>query len=67
MNPQVDDILFQVDFLAREAQKRHLNAFLRAGSESYTELGKNLLSLSRVMGRVHNALKLIEEDPHFTD
>lgn len=67
MDSKVDDIMFQVDTLVHEAQKRHFNAFLRAGSESYNELGKNLLSLSRVVGRVHNALKLIDEDPHIID
>lgn len=65
MNHQVDGILDQVDALVRDAQKRHFNAFLHAGSESYTELAKDLMSLSRVMGRVNNALNRVEEDPRW--
>lgn len=65
MNHQVDEILDQVDALVRGAQKKHFDAFLHAGSESYTTLAKNLLALSRVVSRVHNALALVEEDPHF--
>lgn len=65
MNHQVDEILDQVDALVRGAQKKHLDAFFHSGSESYTVLAKNLLALSRVVSRVHNALELVEEDPHF--
>lgn len=58
-------IMELLDDKIRDSQQKHFNAFFHSGSDSYTELGRNLVALSRVRNRVLNALDLLDEDPNF--
>lgn len=58
-------IMELLDSKIRSAQEKHFHAFFHSGSDSYTELGHNLVALARVRNRVINALDLLNEDPNF--
>lgn len=62
----INGVMEGVEGLVKLTQREHYMAFRDSGSQSYTELGRNLVAIARVTDRVRKALETLEA-PHFTD
>ena len=62
----IDHVMRQVVRMTETAQRVHLASFHAKGSVDYSSLGHELVSMSKVPGRVRKALETLDEISEFS-